>query len=123
MFLAITCSSDEMSDDGNNIDPIIGVWDVNQVGGDSSCKSKLNNYRFKIIPNGTWTSEDEIDGFWLNLAETNDFNNYSQSYRWTNLYPHKRRVFLLHQWLQPKPLLIHLYHCPNLRSIKVILGR
>ena len=33
-----------------------------------------------------------------------------------------RRVFLLHKWLQPKSLLIHRYHCFNLRFIKDILG-
>ena len=76
LLIALSCSSDEI-EVGNTIDPFIGTWDLEPVGG---CAE--DNYRITIKPDGTWENVDEITGYWLNLGD--DFNNYNQTYRWTN---------------------------------------
>ena len=83
LFLALGCSSDEMDNEHQEKDPLVGTWDVVRLD--------TNEDRDRIIyrPEGTWTSllsvvsdRDEI-GYWLNISESKDFNNTAQSYRIT----------------------------------------
>lgn len=80
LFLAFGCSSDEMGNEYQEKDPLVGTWDVVRLD--------TNEDRDRIIyrPEGTWTSllsvvsdRDEI-GYWLNISESKDFNNTDQSY-------------------------------------------
>ena len=80
LFLAFGCSSDEMGNEHQEKDPLVGTWDVVRLD--------TNEDRDRIIyrPEGTWTSllsvvsdRDEI-GYWLNISESKDFNNTDQSY-------------------------------------------
>ena len=78
LFIALSCDNDEMEEVGNTIDPFIGTWDLSQVGG--GCVKGI--VRTTISPDGTWENFDGITGYWLNLGD--DFNDYDQTYRWTN---------------------------------------
>lgn len=82
LLIALACSSDEMDESNSRTtDPFIGTWDTYLV--DSGNSSSGDSERVTIKPDGTWTTVDEYDGFWLNISESEDFSNYFQSYRIT----------------------------------------
>ena len=80
-LIALSCSSDEIEDNTRKVDPLIGTWDTFLVS--SANSSSGDSERVTIKPDGTWTTVDEYDGFWLNISESEDFSNYFQSYRIT----------------------------------------
>ena len=84
ILLVFACSSDEMSNDGNTSDPVIGRWTAsNRSCGNPDIEQRIyfnsNGNFYEEYDDGSICTENSCSGTWTNNG--NDFDSKSQTYQ------------------------------------------